>query len=244
MKALLETSGLSKSYRGLVVNDAIDFDIRESEIHCVIGPNGAGKTTLLSLLSGHVTASAGTITYNERDITRLGVVERARLGIVRKFQTPSIFEDLSVHDNIRLASCSPQADQTRAAIAIGQILEMVRLTGEHASKARWLSHGQRQWLEIGMLLASRGRLLLLDEPAAGLTGEEAFATVRLIRDIAENLATSIIVVEHNMDFIKALQARVTVLSNGKNIATGSFAEISANADVIRVYLGEDDASAE
>ncbi|MES1931845.1 ATPase [Salinisphaera shabanensis T35B1] len=237
MSALLETRGLGKKFRGLTANADIDFAIAPRSIHCVIGPNGAGKTTFLSMVSGHLPPSEGRIFYQGRDITRLSTVRRARAGIARKFQTPSVFPGLSTRTNIELAALRGAGSKRERARRIDEVLETIGLAALQETPANHLSHGQRQWLEIGMLIAMQAQVLLLDEPAAGMTAGETEATTDLLQSLVDTHGVSIIVIEHNMDFIKRLSAQITVLHLGQVIAEGSFDEIAANPQVADVYLG-------
>lgn len=237
MSTLLETRGLSKSFRGLIANDGIDFTIGTGDVRCVIGPNGAGKTTFLSLVSGHQRPSAGCIFYRGDDITPMPVVGRARLGIARKFQTPSVFHNLSSYGNIELAAFRASMPGAERARRILEVLELVRLGAHRDTPVQFLSHGQRQWLEIGMLVAMQAQLFLLDEPAAGMTAEETAATAGLIHALVRDLGVSVIVIEHDMNFIRMLSASVMVLHLGRVLAEGSFDEIAANRQVSDVYLG-------
>ncbi|MFZ5789593.1 MAG: ATP-binding cassette domain-containing protein [Pseudomonadota bacterium] len=237
MTALLRTEGLTKHFRGLVANDRIDFTLQPGEVRSIIGPNGAGKTTFLSMISGHAPPTSGRIWYRDRDITDLSVVSRARIGIGRKFQTPTLFEALSAYENVELAvlrtDCPPGEREAR----VDSVLGTVRLTENRLTPAQFLSHGQRQWLEIALLLASNAELLLLDEPTAGMTVEETAATAELINRLARERKLSIIIIEHDINFIRDLAARVTVLHLGRVLTEGSFDEVAADQRVREVYLG-------
>ncbi|WP_424630970.1 ATP-binding cassette domain-containing protein [Bradyrhizobium sp. SYSU BS000235] len=239
MAELLTTQGLTKRFRGLVANENIDFHIDVGEVRCVIGPNGAGKTTFLSMLSGHQSPSAGCITYNGQDITALSVVERARIGIGRKFQTPTVFDNLTVYENIELSVLRVEADSSARTRKIDMVLDAVRLVDLRSTPARELSHGQRQWLEVGLLLGNESRLLLLDEPTAGMTNDETAATGRLIRNLADERGLTIIIIEHDIHFIRDLRSPVTVLHLGKILMEGSFEEVASDPTVRSVYLGAD-----
>ena len=233
MSALLEVEGLGKRFQGLVANADIDFSLACGEIRSIIGPNGAGKTTFISMISGHLAPTTGRIRYKGQDITRLPVVRRARLGIGRKFQTPSLFDNLSAYENVELAVLRAGAPRRR----IAEVLERVRLGGEGRTPARHLSHGQRQWLEIALLLANAAELVLLDEPTAGMTAEETHATGALIRELARELGLSTIVIEHDINFIRDLAAPVTVLHLGRVLTQGPFEAVAADPLVRDVYLG-------
>ncbi|MFO1349700.1 MAG: ATP-binding cassette domain-containing protein [Gammaproteobacteria bacterium] len=237
MAAILRTHDISKNFRGLVANQDISFSLEAGEIRSVIGPNGAGKTTFLSLISGHLAPSAGTIVYQDRDITRLGVIARARLGIVRKFQTPTLFDNLSTYQNVEIAvlggGCPRRARHRR----ILEVLEQVRLADQRHKPAYALSHGQRQWLEVGLLIAVQAKLLLLDEPTAGMTAEETAATAKLVRDLAEQSRLAAIIIEHDIHFVRDLGAPITVLHLGRVLMEGDFDSVAANREVREVYLG-------
>ncbi|ROO24697.1 branched-chain amino acid ABC transporter ATP-binding protein [Salinisphaera orenii MK-B5] len=238
MSALLQTQGLGKTFRGLAANADIDFAIEPRSIHCVIGPNGAGKTTFLSMISGHLAPSSGRIFYNNADITRLATVARARSGIARKFQTPSVFHGLTTRTNIELAALRGSGSRGERRARIDEVLETIGLSAQAQRLAAHLSHGQRQWLEIGMLLAMQAKVLLLDEPAAGMTAGETAATGALLQKLVAERGLAIIVIEHNMDFIRDLDAEITVLHLGRVIANGRFDEIAADPRVADVYLGQ------
>ena len=237
MTELLRTENLTKRFRGLTANENIDFQIEVGAVRCVIGPNGAGKTTFLSMLSGHQKPSAGRIIYDGRDITGMPVVQRAQIGIGRKFQTPTVFNNLTVRENIELAVLRIESGSGARERKINMVLEEVRLEDQRDTVVKHLSHGQRQWLEVGLLLGNESRLLLLDEPTAGMTNEETAATGRLIRKLANEHQLTIIIIEHDIHFIRDLQSRVTVLHLGKILMEGSFDEVAANPTVRAVYLG-------
>jgi ABC-type uncharacterized transport system ATPase subunit len=236
MAELLRTEGLTKRFQGLVANDLVDFRLASSELRCVIGPNGAGKTTFISMISGHLRPSAGDIWYQGERITQLPVTARARRGIGRKFQTPSVFDNLSVRENIELAALAAARGQT-VSTRIARVLRLVRLEPQADILARHLSHGQRQWLEIGLLLANDAKLLLLDEPTAGMTAEETAATGELIRRLIAELQVAAIIIEHDINFIRSLRAPITVMHLGRVLVEGTFEEIERNVEVREVYLG-------
>lgn len=238
MAELLRAESLTKSFRGLVANKDINFAIETGEICCIIGPNGAGKTTFISMISGHEQPTAGRIFYRGRDITRLPVYRIARMGILRKFQTPSVFNNLSVYDNVELAVLATHLPARDRRDRVMKTLRLVRLDELADELVVTLSHGQRQWLEIGMLLVSDAQLLLLDEPTAGMTAEETYSTGELVRQLVKELDLSAIIIEHDINFIRDLQAPVTVLHLGQILAQGSFSEIERNAQVRAVYFGD------
>jgi ABC-type uncharacterized transport system ATPase subunit len=229
MAELLRTEGLTKRFRGLTANENIDFQMEAGTIRCVIGPNGAGKTTFLSMISGHQIPTAGRITYKGRDMTNLSVVDRARIGVGRKFQTPTVFDNLTVRENIELATLRIESSASIRERKIDDVLESVRLRDLHKALVKNLSHGQRQWLEIGLLLGNESQLLLLDEPTAGMA--------RLIRQLAEERNLTVIIIEHDIHFIRDLRSRVTVLHLGKMLMEGSFEDVAADPTVRAVYLG-------
>jgi ABC-type uncharacterized transport system ATPase subunit len=238
MAELLRTEGLTKLFRGLVANRDINWSIYPGEIRCIIGPNGAGKTTFISMISGHEQPTAGRIFYAGKDITGLPVFRIARMGILRKFQTPTVFQQLSVFENVELAVLATPLPPSERKGRIMRTLRQVRLDDLVDELVVTLSHGQRQWLEIGMLLASDARLVLLDEPTAGMTAEETRSTGELISRLVQELGLSAVIIEHDISFIRDLRAPVTVLHLGQILAQGSFTEIERNPDVRAVYLGE------
>jgi urea ABC transporter ATP-binding protein UrtD len=237
MVELLRTEGLTKRFRGLVANDHIEFSLRPGELRCIIGPNGAGKTTFVSMVSGHLAPTAGRIWFKGMDITALSIAQRAKLGIARKFQTPSVFDRLTVLRNLELAALGKRVSAAARAARIDEVLGITRLGDLQHVNASALSHGQRQWLEVGMLLANHAELLLLDEPTAGMTAEETRATGELLLRLAGSDKLSIVIIEHDMNFIRDLRAPVTVLHLGRLLLHGSFAEVAQNEQVRNVYLG-------
>jgi urea ABC transporter ATP-binding protein UrtD len=237
MAALLRTENLTKHFRGLVANESIAFVLPKGEVRCVIGPNGAGKTTFISMISGHVEPTAGRIWFKDEDITNISIPRRAQIGIGRKFQTPSVFEGLSAFQNLELASLRCKQSSAERQRTIGQILDTIRLREQRDMPAQFLSHGQRQWLEIGLLLANEAELLLLDEPTAGMTAEETAATGQLVQHLAADRSLSVIIIEHDINFIRELKAPVTVLHLGRKLREGSFDEIAEDDQVRQVYLG-------
>ena len=244
--ALLETRALSKSFGGIHATENVDLAVREGEIHAVIGPNGAGKTTLIAQLAGMLRPDSGRIFFYGRDITRLAPHARARLGMARSFQITSIFQDMSVLENTMLAvqahaghsyrfwqKARSDARLTGPAMAA---LEQVGLAAKAAMSARKLSHGEHRQLEIAMALAGDTKLLLLDEPMAGMGAEESELMVDLLNGLKAH--KSILLIEHDMDVVFALADRVTVMVSGKIIASGTPEEIRADENVRRAYLGE------
>lgn len=237
MNAILRTEKLSKRFRGLKAASDIDFELDEGQVRCIIGPNGAGKTTFISMVSGHLEPSQGRIYYRGDDITRLSVIHRARRGIGRKFQTPSVFGELSTYQNLELAALSTRLVKRERGALIAQVMDLVRLSNEADVPVNHLSHGQRQWLEIGLLLAVQAELLLLDEPTAGMTGEETQATANLVNQLSRERGLSTIIIEHDINFIRELAAPVTVLHLGRVLREGSYGEIAEDQTVRDIYLG-------
>jgi urea transport system ATP-binding protein len=241
---LLYLDAVTVSFDGFKALNALSLTVDRAEMRAVIGPNGAGKTTMMDVITGKTRPTGGTAIFaGTHDLTSLDEAAIAQLGIGRKFQTPTVFDIHTVEDNLRLAI---KADRrpfpalfSRASAAererIDALLERIRLKDHRNRKASELSHGQKQWLEIGMLLAQDPKLLLVDEPAAGMTDQETADTADLLREIAETRA--VIVVEHDMTFVRDLGVRVTVLHEGAVLAEGSLEAVSANERVVEVYLG-------
>ena len=233
--AILETRGLMKVYGGVAALQGVDFALKAGELHCIIGPNGAGKSTFFKMLMGIERPSAGSITFKGRDITRLQAHERARLGITVKFQNMRVYQDLPVYHNLFIP-----LRRHHKAREIPQVVERlladVHLTGTTDEYVRNLSHGQQQWLAIAMAVAAEPEVLLLDEPTAGMSPEETSATARIVKRL-NGQGTSIIVIEHDMAFIRDLDSMTSVLHFGALFAQGSFKEIESNIEVQRIYLG-------
>jgi urea transport system ATP-binding protein len=245
MSALLEVSGVSVSFDGFRAINNLTFSIGAAELRAIIGPNGAGKSTFMDIVTGKTRPDSGSVTFGEKPVSLLKMSEAkiARAGIGRKFQRPTVFEDQTVSENLTLAlkaARSPwavlawrkgQADEDRILMLAAQ----VGLADSLDRKAGILSHGQKQWLEIAMLLAQEPRLLLVDEPAAGMTLAEREKTTELLVDIAKTRA--VVVVEHDMEFVRRLNCKVTVLHEGAVLAEGSLDHVTKNQSVIDVYLG-------
>ena len=245
MSTLLEVSGLSVSFDGFKAINNLSFQIAEGELRAVIGPNGAGKTTFMDIVTGKTRPDAGRVIWGERSqsLLKMSESEIARAGIGRKFQKPTVFEDQSVFDNLLLALRKDRGPLAvllyrRSAADTARVEELaaeIGLSDALPRKAGELSHGQKQWLEIGMLLAQEPRLLLVDEPAAGMTLAEREHTTDLLKQAAKTRA--VVVVEHDMDFVRRLDCKVTVLHEGSVLAEGSLDHVTANKQVIDVYLG-------
>ena len=230
-------------FDGFKALDIESFGVHHNELRVVIGPNGAGKTTLCDVISGKTRVTEGRVFFNREEITHVLDVDIAAMGVGRKFQTPTVFDSLTVYENMQLARPGTRsvwanlvARETPAQREqILSVLERVKLGGAIDVPAKYLSHGQRQWLEISMLILQRPKLLLVDEPAAGLTDRETHLTAELLLELKGQ--HTIIVIEHDMDFVRKLNSRVTVLNEGKVLADGAMDEVQANPDVIEAYLG-------
>ena len=242
--ALLYLNGVSVSFEGFRALNNLSFTIEPGEMRAIIGPNGAGKTTMMDVVTGKTRADTGDIYFDgTHDLARLDEADIALLGIGRKFQKPTVFEMHTVADNLALAlKADRRAMSTLSWLAtaeeqarIDEVLETVRRTPMRDRLAGLLSHGQKQWLEIGMLLAQDPKLLLVDEPAAGMTDAETHQTAELLKEI--NRERTIVVVEHDMAFIRELGVKVTCLHEGSVIAEGTIDQVSCNQRVVEVYLG-------
>ncbi len=241
---LLYLSGVSVSFDGFRAINNLSLVLEPGEMRAVIGPNGAGKTTMMDIITGKTRPDEGEVIFGaETDLTKLDEPAIAALGIGRKFQKPTVFEPLSVWDNLLLALAGDrkprftlwarETDEERDRIT--DILRTIRLGGEIRRRAGDLSHGQKQWLEIGMLLAQEPQLLLVDEPVAGMTDSETEQTAELLREI--NKTKSVVVVEHDMAFVRALGVKVTVLHEGSVLSEGTIDHVSEDPKVVEVYLG-------
>jgi branched-chain amino acid transport system ATP-binding protein len=247
---MLDVRGLKKSFGGVVATDDLDLVIGTGELHAVIGPNGAGKTTLVAQLSGALRPDAGSIRFAGRDVTTLPAFARARLGLQRTFQITSVFHEFTALDNVALAVQAHDghsfrffADarrEKRLRAPARAALERVGLGHRSDALARHLSHGEHRQLELAMALATEPRMLLLDEPMAGMGGEESARMVALLRSLKGG--QTILLIEHDMDAVFALADRITVLVYGRAIASGTADEIRANVAVRTAYLGADEAA--
>jgi branched-chain amino acid transport system ATP-binding protein len=232
---ILRTSGLAKHFGGVAAVDGVDFALAEGELRCLIGPNGAGKSTFFKMLTGQLAPTAGRITFRGTDITGRERHEVSRLGVGIKTQVPSVFDGLTVRENIRLAA-RRRHDAKGAQRAVDETLARVALAADADRRVGHLAHGQRQWLELGMVLAAAPRLLLLDEPTAGMTRDEVGRTADLIRDIRQHCA--MIVVEHDMQFVRMIAETVTVFHQGRILVEDSMARVLRDERVRDVYLGK------
>jgi urea transport system ATP-binding protein len=243
-RSVLYLDGVAVSFDGYKALRGLSLTLEKGEMRAIIGPNGAGKTTMMDIITGKTRPDTGDVYFDgSHDLTKLDEAEIAELGIGRKFQKPTVFESHTVEDNILLALKAPrEARRTLFAPTTGeqrdridQILATTRLTDHRKRAAADLSHGQKQWLEIGMLLAQDPKLLLVDEPVAGMTDAETAQTAILLREIAKD--HSVVVVEHDMTFVRDLDVKVTVLHEGSVLAEGPLDVVSADPRVIEVYLG-------
>ena len=237
---LLSVRNLSKRFDGLHAVKSVDLDLPEGEIRALIGPNGAGKTTLVGMISGRITASAGSVIFDGEDITRLPAHRRIALGMAYTFQITSVFARLSVAENVGLAA-RRNLHGAKARKAVAEALDRVDLGARAEQEAGDLAYGHQRLLELAMGIVQHPRLLILDEPTQGLSEGEIEAFQSLIRDLAQD--TTILLIEHNMRVVMALADRITVLDAGRVLAEGTPEEIHANADVQAAYLGGGDAQA-
>jgi urea transport system ATP-binding protein len=244
-QSLLYLNGVSVTFDGFRAIRGLSLDLAPGEMRAIIGPNGAGKTTMMDIITGKTRPDEGDVLFNHGaiDLTTKDESAIAQLGIGRKFQKPTVFEQHTVEDNILLAlKCDRSVLFNLAWVTgpsdaerISRILGTIGLTAHRSRLAGALSHGQKQWLEIGMLIAQDPKLLLVDEPVAGMTDAESMTTADLLREIAKD--HSVVVVEHDMEFVRRLGVKVTVLHEGSVLAEGSIDEVSANERVVEVYLG-------
>ena len=245
MSTLLEVSGVSVSFDGFRAINKLSIQFAATELRAIIGPNGAGKTTFMDIVTGKTRPDDGRVIWGDRNISLLGMSESqiAREGIGRKFQKPTVFEAQTVRQNLAMALKNPKGPfavlmhkkTTENAARINDIADEISLGDQLARISGELSHGQKQWLEIGMLLAQDPKLLLVDEPAAGMTVEEREKTTDILRRAAQTRA--VVVVEHDMEFVRRLGCKVTVLHEGAVLAEGSLDHVTSNQTVIDVYLG-------
>jgi urea ABC transporter ATP-binding protein UrtD len=232
---LLETKGVGIRFGGVQAVRDVDFTLAERELRCLIGPNGAGKSTFFKILTGQLQPTQGVVLFRGRDISRAQAHEIARLGIGIKTQVPSVFDGLSVRENISLAAIRVHSG-SHAKAAVDEMLERISLESIANRLVGQLAHGQRQWVELGVVLSTDPDLVLLDEPAAGMTHEEVLRTAELVREI--NRTKALIVVEHDMQFIRMIASKVTVFNQGAVLVEGDVEAIMHNPDVRDVYLGK------
>jgi len=240
---LLNVEGLTVSFDGFKAVDDLTFYVDDEEIRVIIGPNGAGKTTVLDLICGRTRATGGEVWFRDQELTRLAEHDIVRAGVGRKFQNPTIYDDLTVFENLEISF--PHGRTVFGALGfkrtgevedrIEEIAEMVFLSDQLDTRSGLLSHGQKQWLEIGMLLIQDPELLMLDEPVAGMSVSERKRTAELLQTITKG--RSVIVIEHDMSFVEDIAHQVTVLHQGKILAEGPMKQIKADPRVIEVYLG-------
>ena len=244
IKSILYLNGVVKSFDGFKAINNLSLDIAPGELRAIIGPNGAGKSTMMDIVTGKTKPDIGEVRFKDNiDLTRHDEADIANMGIGRKFQKPTVIESLSIWQNLELALAGKRGIwQTlfakltqQQSDRINEILTLIGLTGKKQELAGSLSHGQKQWLEIGMLIIQEPEVLLVDEPAGGMTDYETMETARLLKEISRN--HSVIVVEHDMEFVRALQCKVTVLHEGTVIAEGPLEKVSSDPRVIEVYLG-------
>lgn len=236
MKHILELEHASKHFGGLKAVEDVNLQIKEGSLHCLIGPNGAGKTTIFKLIMGIYPPTAGKILFDGRDITKIPTWQRVRAGISIKMQVPGVYLDLSLYDNIRIA-VQQYVKYSEIDREIERLVKLVGMEDIGNPLVRNMPHGQQQWLEIAMSLASRPKLLLLDEPAAGLGPEETEFTADIVKRINEQ-GISVIFIDHDMDFVSKIARRITVLHYGRIFAEGTFEEIHKNKEVADIYLGK------
>jgi urea transport system ATP-binding protein len=242
---ILYLEGLTVSFDGFKALNELTLYVEPGELRCIIGPNGAGKTTMMDVITGKTRPDAGTVWFGrEMDLLKMSEPQIAQAGIGRKFQKPTIFEQLTVFENLELALAGNKGffrtlvarTTSRQRERIDEVLDIIGLTAHRYMPGRILSHGQKQWLEIGMLLMQEPELLLVDEPVAGMTPQETERTAALLQSLAGE--HSVVVVEHDMEFVRSIARRVTVLHEGRVIAEGDMDQVQNDPKVKEVYLGE------
>lgn len=245
-KILLDIQNLSVSFSGFHAVSNVNLQVERGKIHVIIGPNGAGKSTLMDLITGKTKPTSGTILYDGENIAKKdpGVIA-SKYKIGRKFQGPNLFDNMTVYENIEIAltgytsilKAFAYRRNEKAKAGIEKVLEQIQLSDMKDVMAAELSHGQRQWLEIGMVMAQSPRLIILDEPAAGMTDDETHKTGEMVKMLAGE--HTLIVIEHDMDFVEQIADKVTVLHQGKVLAEGTYNEIKENSEVVKVYLQDE-----
>ena len=242
---ILETKNLSKHFGALVAVDGVDYEVDSGELRSIIGPNGAGKTTFFNMIAGDLIPTSGQVIFDGADVSEVPAHERSHMGIGRTYQITNIFPKLSVLENIRIAAQSRKMtfnlwstvpSHKELVEKSDQILERINLTEKRDELAGTLAHGEQRYLEIGIALATDPKLLLLDEPTAGMSPEETIQTGEFIKSLADPL--TIVLVEHDMEVVLGISDKITVLHNGAFLAEGTVEEVRANAEVQRVYLRE------
>ena len=243
MSEILSVTDLTVSFDGFKAVDNLSFSVDRDELRVVIGPNGAGKTTLLDMICGKTKPTHGSIRFKDLELSNMVEYQITRAGVGRKFQTPSIYQDLTVFENLEISSPEHRGlfsslffkNDRRTVERIESVAEAVSLQGELHSQAGTMSHGQKQWLEIGLLLMQDPDLMLLDEPVAGMSARERALTAELLKGIAKG--RSLVVIEHDMVFVKMIAKKISVLHQGRLLAEGSMDQVQNDERVIEVYLG-------
>lgn len=242
---ILETKGLTKKFGGVVAINNLDLVVKKDELRCIIGPNGAGKSTLFNLITGLFRPNTGSVIFNGQDITGVLPDKLCRMGIGRKFQIPNVFLTLTVKDNLKLALSGNQGIKEMFTGSgktdeqdIEKTLQSIGLLDKVNYTAETLSHGEKQWLEIGMVLINSPVLMLLDEPTAGMSPDETTKTAELIKKISTNM--TVVIIEHDINFIRQIDGCITVLHRGSKLAEGTLAEIAENEEVMDVYFGRNE----
>ena len=244
-ETLLHVEGVTVTFGDFTALDDLTFSMRRGELRVVIGPNGAGKSTLLDVITGKVRPRSGRVLFRDRDVTGAAVDRLAARGIGRKFQTPNVFKNLTILENLSLALKAPRGVMATLAGMFGKrrlervysILETIGLAHKPHTRAGVLAHGEKQWLELGMVMAQDPELLLIDEPVAGMTPRESERTGELLLATSRN--HTLLVIEHDMTFVRQIASRVTVLDEGRVICDGTVEEVQRDQRVIEVYLGQD-----
>jgi branched-chain amino acid transport system ATP-binding protein/urea transport system ATP-binding protein len=236
-ECVLQTKGLEKRFGGVVAISSVDFNLKQRELRCLIGPNGAGKSTFFKMLTAQIKPTTGQILFEGVEITKAQPHQVSQMGIGIKNQVPDVFNNLTVRENISVAARSRHGKARAAAIA-SEVTERLGLTGLVGRLVGELAHGQRQWVELAMVVALEPKLILLDEPAAGMTADETNRTAELIREV--NKTAAIVVVEHDMQFIKQIAHTVTVFHQGRVLVEDTMENIQGNELVREIYLGKAD----